>query len=79
MAYNNLSTSLSAALSALLFGFVLTNMTKTTFMYVFILSAILFLPGGRLFSVKVSQKALDDPFKASADEMGELARIKTAP
>jgi hypothetical protein len=55
MAYNNLSTSLSAALSALLFGFVLTNMTKTTFMYVFIFSAILFLLGGILFSVKVSQ------------------------
>jgi len=48
-------------------------------MYVFVLSAILFLLGGILFSIKVSQKALDDQFKISADEMGDLARIKTVP
>jgi MFS family permease len=79
MAYNNLSTSLSTALSALIFGFVLASMTKTSFMYVFILSAILFLLGGILFSIKVSQKALDDQLMTSVDEMGDLARIKTVP
>jgi len=73
MAYNNLSTGLSGALSSLIFGVLLVNMTKTTFMYLFIISAILFLIGGILFSAKVSQKELERRFKAVADEVGELA------
>jgi MFS family permease len=59
MAYNNLSTGLSGALSALIFGVLLINMNRTTFMYVFIISAILFFVGGMVFSAKVSQKDLD--------------------
>jgi MFS family permease len=73
MAYNNLSTGLSGALSSLIFGVLLVNMTKTTFMYLFIISAILFLIGGILFSTKVSQKELERRFKAVADEVGEVA------
>ena len=73
MAYNNLSTGLSGALSSLIFGVLLVNMTKTTFMYLFIISAILFLIGGILFSTKVSQKELERRFKAVADELGEVA------
>jgi len=73
MAYNNLSTGLSGALSSLIFGVLLVNMTKTTFMYLFIISAILFLIGGILFSAKVSQKELERRFKAVAEEVGELA------
>jgi len=73
MAYNNLSTGLSGALSSLIFGVLLVNMTKTTFMYLFIISAILFLMGGILFSAKVSQKELESRFKAVAEEVGEPA------
>lgn len=73
MAYNNLSTGLSGALSSLIFGVLLVNMTKTTFMYLFIISAILFLVGGVLFSTKVSQKELEARFKVVADDVGELA------
>jgi MFS family permease len=69
MAYNNLSTGLSGALSSLVFGVLLTNLTKTTFMYLFIISAILFFAGGVLFSNKVSQHALDERFTAAAEEV----------
>ena len=71
MAYNNLSTGLSGALSSLVFGVLLTNLTKNTFMYLFIISAILFFIGGVLFSNKVSQKELDRRFKAVAEEVSE--------
>lgn len=73
MAYNNLSTGLSGALSSLVFGVLLTNLTKTTFMYLFVISAILFLAGGLLFSNKVSQAALEERFSAAAQEAGEAA------
>ncbi len=73
MAYNNLSTGLSGAISALVFGVLLTNLTRTTFMYLFIISAILFFAGGVLFSGKVSQKALQDRFDAAAQEVSEPA------
>jgi MFS family permease len=66
MAYNNLSTGLSSALSSLVFGILLINMTRTTFMLLFFISAIFFLAGGILFSVKVSQKELDKRFLAEA-------------
>ncbi len=73
MAYNNLSTGLSGALSSLIFGVLLTNMTRTTFMYLFIISAILFFAGGIMFSKKVSQKELERRFQAAAKEVGEPA------
>jgi MFS family permease len=73
MAYNNLSTGLSGALASLIFGVLLVNMTRTTFIYLFIISAFLFLIGGIVFSIKVSQKELDAQFKASVEKVGELA------
>jgi len=73
MAYNNLSTGLSGALSSVIFGVLLVNMTRNTFMYLFIISAILFLVGGMLFSAKVSQEKLDAQFEAVADEAGVMA------
>lgn len=59
MAYNNLSTGLSGALAALIFGVILTTLTKGTFMALFFISAILFLVGGVVFAFKVPQKELD--------------------
>ena len=59
MAYNNLSTGLSGALTSLIFGVLLITMTKTTFMYLFVVSAIFFLLGGIVFMIKVPQKELD--------------------
>ena len=64
MAYNNLSTGLSGAISSLIFGVLLITMTKTTFMYLFIISAIFFLMGGIVFLVKVPQKELDTRIKS---------------
>lgn len=72
MAYNNLSTGLSGALSSLIFGVLLINMTRTTFMYLFIISAILFLIGGIVFASKVSQKALEARLQADVEKAGEL-------
>jgi MFS family permease len=65
MAYNNLSTGLSGAFSSLIFGVLLITMTKTTFMYLFIISAIFFLMGGIVFLVKVPQKELDARIKSN--------------
>ena len=64
MAYNNLSTGLSGALSSLIFGVVLTTMSKTGFVILFVISAVLFLVGGLLFLTKVSQKELSARLKA---------------
>jgi len=58
MAYNNLSTGLSGALAGLVFGVILVDLTRTTFVILFVVSAILFLVGGILFSVKVSQREI---------------------
>jgi MFS family permease len=69
MAYNNLTTGLSGALSALIFGVLLASMTRTTFIYLFILSAILFLLGGILFSIKVSQEALNAQLRTQVDRV----------
>ncbi|HTX78706.1 MAG TPA: MFS transporter [Longilinea sp.] len=66
MAYNNLSTGLSGALSALVFGVILTTMTKTTFLILYIISAVLFLVGALVFQLKVSQKELDARIKTEA-------------
>jgi MFS family permease len=73
MAYNNLSTGLSGALSSLVFGILLTNLNRITFMYLFIISAILFFAGGVLFSGKVSQEALEARFAAVSQEASEIA------
>jgi MFS family permease len=59
MAYNNVSTGLSGALAGLVFGFVLLNITRGTFMALFIISAALFLLGGIVFAIKVPQKEID--------------------
>lgn len=59
MAYNNLSTGLSGALAALLFGLVLTSPSKAGFMALFVLSALLFLAGGLVFLFKVSRQELE--------------------
>jgi len=65
MAYNNLSTGLSGALAGLIFGVILVTLTRTTFMVLFILSAILFLMGGIVFAVKVPQEEIDLQIQAS--------------
>ena len=64
MAYNNLSTGLSGALSSLIFGVVLTTMSKTGVVILFVISAVLFLVGGVLFLTKVTQKELNARLKA---------------
>jgi MFS family permease len=66
MAYNNLSTGLSGAMAALVFGVLLINMTKTTFVILFVISAVLFLVGALVFQFKVSQKELDARIKVEA-------------
>jgi MFS family permease len=66
MAYNNLSTGLSGAMAALVFGVLLINMTKTTFIILFVISAVLFLVGALVFQFKVSQKELDARIKVDA-------------
>jgi MFS family permease len=59
MAYTNLSTGLSGGLAGLIFGFILVTLTRTTFMALFIISAVLFLLGGIVFAIKVPQKEID--------------------
>ena len=73
MSYNNISTGLSGAFSSLIFGVLLVNLTKTTFMYLFIISAILFLIGGIVFSFKVPQRELDASLTPKLEEGGEVA------
>jgi MFS family permease len=63
MAYNNLSTGLSGALASLIFGFILTSMTKTGFIILFVISALLFLAGGLIFQFRVTQAELDKRIK----------------
>lgn len=72
MAYNNLSTGLSAALSSLIFGVLLVNLTRTAFMLLFIVSAVLFLLGGVVFSLKVPQSELDEQLVADAKQAEAL-------
>jgi MFS family permease len=59
MAYTNLSSGLSGALTGLIFGFILVTLTHTAFMVIFIVSAFLFLLAGIVFAVKVPQKEID--------------------
>jgi MFS family permease len=72
MAYNNISTGLSGALSSLVFGILLAQLTRTTFEYLFILSAILFLVGALVFSKRVTQDAVEERLQANLEEMSEL-------
>jgi MFS family permease len=72
MAYNNISTSLSGALSSLVFGVLLAQLTRTTFEYLFILSAILFLVGALVFSKRVTQDAVEERLQADLEEISEL-------
>jgi MFS family permease len=65
MAYNNLSTGLSGALASLVFGAVLTSVSRTGFLMLFILSAGLFLAGGLLYLAKVPQDVPANQLKAS--------------
>lgn len=59
MAYNNLATGVSGALSALVFGFLLIEVNRATFMALFIASAFFFLSGAMVMALKVSQKELN--------------------
>jgi len=68
MAYNNLSTGFSGALASLVFGAVLTNVTKTGFLILFILSAGLFLAGGLVYLAKVPQNTPASQLKANPKE-----------
>jgi MFS family permease len=71
MAYNNLSTGLSTAFSALIGGLLLiNNMNRSSFINMFIISAIMFAVGGIVFSVKVSQDELDAGYHTVAEQVG---------
>jgi MFS family permease len=72
MAYNNISTGLSGALSSLIFGLLLTRLTRTTCEYLFILSAILFLVGALVFSKQVTQDAVEERLQANLEEISGL-------
>ena len=58
MAYNNVSTSLSGALSSLAFGLVLTRIDRAGFMTLFFITAVLFVAGGVLFLLKAPEREL---------------------
>lgn len=60
MAYANLGTGLSGALSALIFGVILSEMNRIGFILLFVISAIFFLAGAAVFGWVVTQKKLDE-------------------
>ena len=59
MGYANLATGVSGALSAIIFGVILTNWTRNSFFIILVASAFLFLVGALIFMWKVSQKEVD--------------------
>lgn len=59
MAYSNLSTGVSGALTGLIFGVLLITLTRFTFMMLFMVSALLFLIGGLVFTIKVTQTEIE--------------------
>jgi drug/metabolite transporter superfamily protein YnfA len=59
MGYANLATGVSGALSAIIFGVILTSWTRTSFFVILIASAFLFLFGALIFIWKVKQKTVD--------------------
>jgi MFS family permease len=63
MAYANLATGLSGAISGLVFGLILIEITKTGFIILFVVAALLFLAGGLVFHFKVPQLELDRHLK----------------
>lgn len=60
MGYANLATGVSGALSAIIFGVILTNWTRTSFFIILVASGFLFLVGALIFIWKVSQKKIDE-------------------
>lgn len=58
MAYSNLSTGLSGAVSSLAFGLVLTSIDRTGFLTLFLVTAALFVAGGVLFLFKAPEREL---------------------
>ncbi len=65
MAYTNLSTGFSSAMASLFFGVILTDISKTGFVMLFIISGLLFFSGGLVFLVKVPQRVLARLLKTS--------------
>jgi MFS family permease len=69
MAYSNLSTGVSGAVSSLLFGAVL-NMrgaaTAESFIILLVIAAVFYLLGGIVFQMRVPQKELDERISAGA-------------
>ncbi len=66
MAYNNLTTGLSAALSSLFFGVILIDLNRMTFVILFVVSAVCFLISGIVFSIKVTQSEIDQVLKRNS-------------
>jgi MFS family permease len=58
MAYNNVSTGLSGAVSSLAFGLVLTRIDRAGFEALFMITALLFAAGGVLFLLKAPEREL---------------------
>ncbi len=69
MAYSNLSTGVSAAVSSLLFGAIL-NMhgaaTAQSFILLLVVAAAFYLLGGIVFRARVPQRELDERMRAAA-------------
>jgi hypothetical protein len=65
MGYANLATGVSGALSAIIFGVILTNWTRTSFFIILVASAFLFLAGALIFIWKVTQRQIDERVVAS--------------
>jgi MFS family permease len=67
MAYSNLSTGVSGAVSSLLFGAIL-NMrgaaTAESFILLLVVAAVFYLLGGIVFQMRVPQKELDERIRA---------------
>ena len=69
MAYSNLSTGVSGAVSSLLFGAIL-NMrgaaTAESFILLLVVAAVFYLLGGIVFQMRVPQRELDERIRAGA-------------
>ena len=69
MAYSNLSTGVSGAVSSLLFGAIL-NMrgaaTAESFILLLVVAAVFYLLGGIVFQTRVPQRELDERIRAGA-------------
>jgi MFS family permease len=59
MAYANLATGLSGAISGLVFGVILIEISKMGFIIMFMVAALFFLAGGLFFQFKVPQVEID--------------------